>query len=211
MRTFRILFAGAAAAALFLGASATASGAGTADPVSLSVTYTCDFPLIGKQDLPVKISGTMPDTAVVGQPTTVADYEADATVHEAITDVLRQLEAKTVEGTGTAGVKATDGAGVTREYEVDLTVPRTPVPETGGLVVPAKGAVPPMTADNPGVARFDITPNFATTLTPKKADGSLTDLGTFTLNCNLKPGEKTHLGDVLVTESVAGHQPATRE
>lgn len=55
--------AGTAVTAILLG-----TGTSPADPASLTLDYSCPFPLIGTQQLKIVISADVPATATVGEP-----------------------------------------------------------------------------------------------------------------------------------------------
>src|SRR5688500_7560240 len=98
------LFARAAACALVAGAlSVATAGTSSAATAELTLTYSCDFSIIGAQDMPTKISSPdVPDSAVVGVPTAVSNTTVTSTVSEDATTTLAWLGAKSVDGTMTS-------------------------------------------------------------------------------------------------------------
>jgi hypothetical protein len=194
----RRLLGGLAVGATVLGA-VTFAGAGTglAATGSLTLNYTCPFPLLGAQDMTVKVQvDGLPDSAVVGEPTAEAAVTATATVGSTPTWGLNLFGAKTIDGTGTA-VTLINNAGTTSEAAPVLAVPTTAVPATGTFDAVATGVLAPITFANAGTTTYSVG-NFSTTLTPRKADGSLTGLGTLNLTCTLKAGQNTLLHTVQV-------------
>lgn len=179
------------------------AGAGTgvaAPPAELTLVYSCPFPLIGVKDMSVKITVTgLPDKPVAGQPTPEVDVTAVATVPADATAGLKLVQAATIEGKASADVKL-DNAGLALDLKVPLDFPKTNIPDSGPFDVNAKGKAPSFSLPNPGRTTIDVG-NFLTTLTPKKADGTPTGLGTFDSACTIKqtePPQKTRLYEVDV-------------
>lgn len=165
------------------------SGAGpsAAADQSLSLNYTCSFPLIGNQEVPVTIDLTLPDTITAGQSTGDIPVTANVTVPANATSGLNLVGAKTVQGTATSDVTVAQG-GTSTDVQPQLTIPSTPVPSSGSFPVVASGTQPGLTFASAGDGTITIG-NVSTTLDPKKADGSDTSLGTFTSNCTLDSGQ----------------------
>ena len=180
------------AAAVVGGTALWGAGVGSAATATLTLVYSCPFPLIGTQDMSVKIDvADLPDEAVVGSPIPEARVTATATVPEPATQGLALVGAATVEGTAKARTRV-DNAGFALDIVPNLTVAKTPVPSSGAFDTIASGTTPPVSFPNAGLTTIDIG-DFETTLTPRRADGSLTGLGTFTSPCTLKPGQSTRL------------------
>ena len=121
---------------------------------------------------------------------------ATATVPANATMGLWLVGAKTVEGTATSQTLV-DNAGTQQTVVADLVVAKTNVPTSGTFNTIATGGTPAITLANAGTTTINVG-NFSTTLTPRKADGSTTGLGTFTSNCTLKPGQVTKLHEFTV-------------
>ncbi|MCK2238537.1 MULTISPECIES: DUF6801 domain-containing protein [unclassified Crossiella] len=179
------------------------AGAGTgiaAPPAELTLVYSCPFPLIGVKDMSVKITVTgLPEKPVAGQPTPEVDVTAVATVPADATAGLKLVSAATIEGKAVADTKL-DNAGLALDLKVPMTFPKTPIPDSGPFDVIAKGKAPSFALPNPGRTTIDVG-NFLTTLTPLKADGTPTGLGTFDSACTIKatePPQKTRLYEVDV-------------
>jgi hypothetical protein len=173
------------------------AGTGMAATGALSLNYSCPFPLLGAQDMTVSISvDGLPDAAVAGVPTSEAHVVATATVGGGPTWGLNLFGAKTIEGTSVT-TTTIDNAGTAVNASPTLTVPSTPVPASGTFDAVASGTVLPVTFANAGTTTYSVG-GFSTTLTPRKADGSLTGLGTFTSDCTLKPGQNTTLYSLTV-------------
>ncbi|WP_158839895.1 DUF6801 domain-containing protein [Saccharothrix deserti] len=194
----RRLFGGLAVGAAIAGTVVFGgAGVGQAATASLTLVYNCPFPLIGAQDMSVKIvAEDLPDSAVVGRPIPATKVTATATVPANATMGLSLVGAKTVEGTATSQTRI-DNAGTPVDVVANLTVVKTNVPSSGTFDTVASGGTPPVTLANPGRTTITVG-NFTTTLTPRRADGSTTGLGTFTVNCTLKPGQVTKLYEFTV-------------
>lgn len=194
----RRIFGALAVGATVVGAMTFAgAGTGLAATGSLTLNYTCPFPLLGAQDMTVKVQvDQLPDEAVVGQPTPEALVTATATVGSTPTWGLNLFGAKTIQGTAQA-ITLIDNAGTATEVAPALAVPTTAVPATGTFDAVATGSFAPLTFANAGTTTYSVG-SFSTALTPRKADGTETSLGTLNLTCTLKPGQNTLLYTVQV-------------
>jgi hypothetical protein len=184
------LFARAAACVLVAGAlSVATAGTSFAATAELSITYSCNFSIIGAQDMPTTVSSSdLPDSASVGVPTAASNTTVKSTVSEDATTTLGWLGAKSVDGTMTSNVPVTN-EGATQTLTSVSTIPNTPVPAST-FDVTATGTFPAMTLANAGTATISLG-SATLKLTPRQADGSPTWLGTITVPCTVKPGQNT--------------------
>lgn len=191
---------GALAVATAVVGSVVFAGAGTgmAATKSLTLSYSCPFPLIGTQDMTVRITvADLADSAVVGQPVPGTRVTAIATVPSSATLGLRLVGATTVEGTAVANT-AVDNAGAVQNIVANLVVAKTNIPASGSFNTIATGGTAPATFTRAGATTVNVGA-FSTTLTPRRADGSLTGLGTFTSACTLKANQNTLLHTFTVS------------
>ncbi|SES36729.1 DUF6801 domain-containing protein [Actinokineospora terrae] len=204
-RTLVAAVAGTGAVGLVAAGLLLGSGAGVAEPVSLTLNYTCPFPLIGNQAIKVVISSDIPASVGVGEPTGAFDITAITTVPDTATQGLTLVGAATVEGKAVSGASVA-APGVTVPVSVPITVEKTPVPASGAFDVKATGQTPSLTFTQAGTARISVN-ELTLTLTPKKADGTLTGLGTFDSPCTLNPGQDNTLHTFQITGGTT--QPTT--
>jgi hypothetical protein len=193
-------------ATLVLTGLAVGAGVSTAasTPVDKTLTFTCPFPLIGNQTLAVRIQATMSTPDTVGGDLVTTNFSATATVPPTATQGLALVGATTIEGTAQAGV-ALNEAGTPLNITIPgLTIPSTPVPASGSFDTVASGPVPTATITKAGTTTVSVG-GFSTTLTPKKADGTPTGLGTFTSDCTLNSGQDAQ----LISFTVADAPPPT--
>ncbi|WP_199440016.1 DUF6801 domain-containing protein [Umezawaea beigongshangensis] len=184
------------------------AGTGAAATASLTLGYTCPFPLIGDQSVSVRIvAEQLPDAPVAGEPNPAVRVTATATVPATATQGLTLVGATSIEGTASA-VTTVDNAGVQLPITPALTVASTPVPASGPFDAVAAGSAPPVTFPNAGTTTISVG-NFSTTLTPRTATGAETGLGTFTSNCTLTPGQDTLLHTVEVAPPTTTQPPTT--
>ncbi|MFC3898550.1 DUF6801 domain-containing protein [Lentzea rhizosphaerae] len=185
------LFARAAACVLVAGAlSVATAGTSSAATAELNITYSCNFALIGAQDMPTTVSSSdLPDSAAVGVPTAASNTTVKSTVSESATTTLGWLGAKSVDGTMTSNVPVTNGS-ATQTLTSVSTIPNTPVPASGTFEVTATGTFPAMTLANAGTATITLG-NAELKLTPRYANGDPTWLGTITVPCTVKAGQNT--------------------
>ncbi|QFZ24158.1 hypothetical protein EKG83_10940 [Saccharothrix syringae] len=182
-------------------------GAGTAAAAQgdLTQNYTCPFPLIGDQNVTVNIKTTQPATITTGTFTPKIDITAVSNAGATATQGLRLVGAETIQGSAraTSTVTAPGDQGRLTVHVVS-DVPNQPIPAVGNdLVVNATGAAPGLRFDEPGTATVEVT-DLVLTMTPLRADGTPTDLGTFVADCTPAAGQ----GTVLQTYQVTGPEVA---
>jgi hypothetical protein len=163
---------------------------------SLTVRYTCAFPLIGSRSVTVTYGMDLPGSVMQGVPTSPSGATADITMPAVVTKGLALVGAATVLGSAASDQSVTNG---TARFggPVSYTVPSTPVPASGAFTMHARGTFPSITFPNAGTA--DLTAgNLSLTLTPLTGRGKPTVLGTFTSACTQVPGQNNVLGTIPV-------------
>ncbi|WP_410674874.1 DUF6801 domain-containing protein [Amycolatopsis sp. cmx-4-68] len=176
--------------------------ASASTPIDKKLSFTCPFPLIGKQKLDVEVKAAFEVPSAPGGTFTTADLAVAVTVPDKSTRGLALVGAASIEGTASAGVTLANGS-LTLPLALPLTVAKTAVPASGPFTTQAAGSVPPVQLPNAGKTTLTIG-DFSTRLTPKKADGSFTGLGSFTSDCTLDPGQDP----VLLSFDLSATQPS---
>jgi hypothetical protein len=150
------------------------------------------------QRLDVEVKASFEVPSAPGGTFTTTDLTVAVTVPDKSTRGLALVGAASIEGTASAGVTLANGP-LTLPLSLPLTVAKTAVPPSGAFTTQASGSVPPVRLPNAGKTTLTIG-DFSTRLTPKKADGSDTGLGSFTSGCTLDPGQDP----VLLSFELAG-------
>ncbi|MGW4400961.1 DUF6801 domain-containing protein [Amycolatopsis nivea] len=176
-----------AAALACLAVACLASPSAAATQVDKKLSYTCPFPLIGEQKLDVEVKASFDVPSAPGGTLTTSGLAVSVVVPDKATRGLALVGAASVEGTAAAEVKLANGS-LTLPVTVPLTVAKTTLPQSGSFTAQATGSVPPIVVPNAGKTTVTLG-GFSTRLTPKKADGSFTGLGSFTSDCTLDPGQ----------------------
>jgi hypothetical protein len=195
-KSLRGLAAVAAAAALT--GVALFTGAGSASAATLTLNYSCTFPLIGAQTIGVVITGTAPTSAVVGHPTAAFPLSTTVGVPATATEGLNLVGSKTISGTASASSTLNNSPAAPLGITGPLTIPTTTVPASGTFNVVATGTAPSETLTQAGTASITVG-NFTTTLTPRNSSGGTTALGTFTVTCTQVAGQNNTLASFPVT------------
>ncbi|POM27862.1 Exoglucanase B precursor [Actinomadura rubteroloni] len=204
-RRGRVVAVVAAAATAFSGAVAfgTAPSASADVPHGeLTLNYRCVYPMIGAQDLTVKVKVTgIPDTVSFGQTVDPLPIETVDTVSAQTTKGLFAMDAKSLEGTATAEVQGTWPDGHTEVLTGDLPIPKTSVPDEGSFPMSVNGKTPKaITAPNTkGWGRVNVG-NLKLHVAPKNAAGELTALGEFDVQCYQKAGQNNQIAAIYVKE-----------
>ncbi|WP_424184599.1 DUF6801 domain-containing protein [Actinokineospora sp. G85] len=191
------------AAALVATGLLLGSGSSSAVPVSLTLNYTCPFPLIGNQDIKAVITSDLPASVGIGEQTGKIAVKAVTTVSETATQGLTLVGAKTVEGSALAAATVA-APGITLPVNVPIAVEKTNVPASGAFDVNASGEAPSLSFQQAGEAKITVG-DLKLTLTPKTADGAETGLGTFESACTAKPGQD----NLLHTFTIGGGPGST--
>ncbi|WP_410588022.1 DUF6801 domain-containing protein [Amycolatopsis sp. lyj-23] len=187
-------------------ALAVAAPAAASTPIDKKLSFTCPFPLIGLQKLDVEVKASFEVPSAPGGTFTTGDLAVSVTVPDKSARGLALVGAASIEGTASAGVTLTNGP-LTLPLSLPLTVAKTALPPSGAFTTQASGSVPPVQLPNAGTTKLTIG-NFSTRLTPKKADGSFTGLGSFTSDCTLDPGQDPVLLSFDLETAPAQHRYA---
>ncbi|MCD9875163.1 hypothetical protein LJ657_16090 [Streptomyces sp. NR30] len=127
-------------------------------------------------------------TQVVGRATPRLPVDTKAMGGADVTRALRFIGATTVEGT--ADVHAVVAAPGVRDIPVTVTldVPRTAVPDSGPLTVPASGTIPSLTFRQPGPGKITIGA-IDLHIVPRDANGDETIAHKVDASCGLSDGQ----------------------
>ncbi|MGW7066774.1 DUF6801 domain-containing protein [Streptomyces sp. NPDC054855] len=160
-----------------------------ADPVSLTQTYTCVFPLMEEDPLTVVITADLPAKVRVGEQIPAFRVSSVSTVSKAAATALRTVGGTTLEGVATAGVTVHMPEGPL-DIGLDNTLPKTPLPQPpADFDVTATGQAPALTFRQPGSVKVDVT-SLLLTMNPRDATGAKTALDTFETECTLDPADQ---------------------
>jgi hypothetical protein len=181
------------------GADVTPPATGTPDPgpIDKTLTYSCVFPESGAVDVTGRITGTIPATGTVNgrvQP----NLSINATLPVVVADSLRNHNAATVSGKGTADADNIYN-GTAMSVGIPGPVPSVAVPASGELVATLSPAVPSIAVGAAGTLTISAGQYLNGTFTPLQADGTPTDLGTFDVPCTLNPGQNPALGTITIS------------
>ncbi|WP_199485408.1 fibronectin type III domain-containing protein [Actinomadura craniellae] len=180
----------------------TGSGAAQAAPASLTLNYTCPFPLIGTQQISVRIQTDIPPTIGVGEQTPEIIVNTVTTVPDTATQGMALVGAKTLEGDALAD-STIAAPGITLPVKVPAPLEKTNVPASGTFEVKATGKAPALTFTQPGSAKITVG-NILLKLAPKDAAGGLTGLGEFDAPCTQVPGQNNLLATFQITDGSSG-------
>ncbi|MGP4000343.1 DUF6801 domain-containing protein [Streptomyces sp. 8N706] len=131
------------------------AGPAAADPVSLTLRYTCSVPAIDDRPVTVMMHSDIPRSTAVGEPTPKFVIRAALPVNAADTKGLGKAGIKTIEGTVDAKVRVAAPEGDS-DVRVPFHVARTNVPASGPFSVKATGVAPPRTFSQPGRAKITV-------------------------------------------------------
>ncbi|MEC3978411.1 DUF6801 domain-containing protein [Amycolatopsis sp. H20-H5] len=197
---------GLVAAGLIVGAQVS-----SADPVSLTLTYKCEFPIVGVQPLKVAVTTDLPLTVPVNTPTGAFAIKAVSTISEDTVSGLGIIGATTLEGTAGASASVV-GAGINLpSLTVPVTLDKTNIPASGEMAINANGKTPSLTFKEAGDVKINVG-GLSLKVTPRKADGTVTDItpdGTISTACTQDPGQNNLLATIKVGSGPASSTPPT--
>ena len=120
------------------------AGAG-AVPISKTVQYSCNFPLMVPQPLTLHITSDIPATIDAGTSTPAFPISATADVSPLAAKGLRALDSATVEGSAAASASVALPTGGSLPVKVNTTVEKTAIPSSGAFSTKATGETPALT------------------------------------------------------------------
>ncbi|MCG8918539.1 fibronectin type III domain-containing protein [Actinokineospora sp. PR83] len=171
---------------------AAAAPAGVATgPQVIFAPQSCPFPLLVTQAVQVEGLVDLPSTAPVGQPTPATRAQFTVTFPAEVRQGLSLVGAETLDGTITVPLTGTysDGRVISTEHEIPLT--RVPVSGPPGPIQVVDGVpIPPVTEAAPTVLTWRVG-GLRAFLTPKRADGTPTGLGSFNTGCTVPERART--------------------
>jgi hypothetical protein len=171
--------------------------AASAVPVSTTLTYMCNFPLLLPQPLSLTINSDIPATQPLNTLTNSFAINATANVNAEAAFGLNAVGAVSVEGTATAAVSLVLPTGTVLPLQIPTTIPTTPIPASGGFTTTATGTTPQLTFSKPGNVKINVG-DLVLTLTPRLVDGTPTGLDTFETECHQDAGQNNTLATINV-------------
>lgn len=181
-------------------------GAVLAEPVSLTLEYTCPFPLIGDQPIIAQISADIPTEIAVDEPLGPFQIEALTTVNEDSRLGLKLVGSATIEGVATSTNIISTAAG-TRDIVVPLTIPQSPIPEESGpFTVPATGQATQQVFSTADIGSGAIlVGGLVLDMVARDASGNIAPapIGEFTADCTQLAGQD----NVLQSFDIVGNDP----
>ncbi|MEU8638813.1 DUF6801 domain-containing protein [Amycolatopsis sp. NPDC048633] len=197
-----------AAVGLLSAVNGALTGVGSAAPApavppdtkaTASVSVTCPFadPL-GARQLTAETAATLPSQAKTGTSAKIGAFSAKLTLPRdvALSYLPDGAAAGSLRGDVHVDLAVHQGDRADK-VPVDLTVPATPMPETGDLTLTATGTVPEIALNTVGAVTFDVTaPTLALEAVPPP-DTAVTQPAP-QIACTLDPDQQTALGKVLV-------------
>lgn len=196
---------GLATAVLVVGAQSS-----VAEPISLSLNYHCNLPLVGSQSLKVVINTDLPLSVKTGQPTGTFDIKAISTINADTVSGLNLIGATTLEGQAIAAANVA-APGLNLPVKVPNDIAKQDIPATGEMTVNAAGKTPSLTFNQPGEAKITVG-DLQLKVTPRKADGSVTGItpdGTIDAPCTQDPGQANTLATIKIGEGGGGTTTTT--
>ena len=210
----KLAIAGVAALAAF---GATASSAQAA--FNKTLTYSCDYPLVGFQPLTAEITADIPAEYPAGQLTPAFGIAVKATAGGNTSLAISLIQAASIESApnGTSSSATIKGAGLPAAglgVVVPISLANQAVSYPGDLVLNATGSTPPIAFPSPDPAAKITVDKITLNLVARKADGSKIilpkaatvvsdsdgDPETFDVPCTLAPAtQDTTLATINVT------------
>lgn len=176
-------------------------GWSAAATASLSLDYTCVFPMIEEQSLQVAIEAEMPEQVAVGEATGEFAIQATATASPEAWNGLYFVGGRTIEGVVDAEANIS-GPGLELPLTMPMTVAEQPMPDNGdNFQIDADGATPSLTFNEPGEVTISVG-DLVMLLEPRDANGALTGLGPFEAECAVDPNQDTTLHCMTVGDAV---------
>ncbi|MGV9883621.1 DUF6801 domain-containing protein [Streptomyces sp. NPDC003006] len=190
LRSRALPWRAAPAVLLLAGLIGVASGPpAAAEPVSLTQTYTCVFPIMEEDPLTVVIKADLPAKVKVGERIPAFRITSVSKVSGKAAAALRTVGGASLEGVATADVTVHMPEGPLN-LGIDNAIPNKPLPDPpADFEVTATGQAPPLTFRQPGSVKIDVN-SLLLTMTPRDTAGDKTGLDTFETECTLDPANQ---------------------
>ncbi|MGW0537184.1 DUF6801 domain-containing protein [Streptomyces sp. NPDC003032] len=203
LRSRALPWRAAPAVLLLAGLIGVASGPpAAAEPVSLTQTYQCVFPIMEEDPLTVVIKADLPAKAKVGERIPAFRITSVSKVGGEAAAALSTVGGATLEGVATADVTVHMPEGPL-DIGIDNTIPNKPLPDPpADFEVTATGQAPPLTFRQPGSVRIDVN-SLLLTMTPRDTAGDKTGLDTFETECTLDPASQNKTLHTIQVEPAA--------
>lgn len=199
-----VIAATAATAVVGLSAPITAQ----AVPVSLTLKYTCNFPLMDPQPLTLTINSDIPTSVPLNTGTDPFVVTATAEVSAQANRGLHALETVSIEGTASAAAKVVNPPGGSNlSIRVPTTIEKTTLPAAGAFTTKAAGATPRVFFFTAGESRIEVGDDLILRLTPRLADGTIAGTDKFESECFQDPGQDKVLARIQVVGTGTDNPP----
>jgi len=171
----------ALAAAMLAATGIAGTGYATAAPARTTLNYTCNY----GEAMQAAVTWDGPATVPIGRATPTITVNALATMDSMVTGYLNLAGMAAIAGTVNApGTVAAPEGNIPSALR--LTVPRTPVPASGALSVPANGVTPQLVFHQAGHATISVGNTLAMHFDTWDANGN--SKGEYDLSCTLDSG-----------------------
>lgn len=183
----------------------SAADSASAASSSVQLSYTCDFPVIGGRPMTATVEWDTPASVPVGTATPVLPISVAGVVTPDIAVDLRLLGAVGLDGSVEADVAVQAPPNATVPESVPLSIPRTAIPASGSLTVPARGTTPALRFAQPGHAQVTVGA-VSMHLDSYAVGGAL--VRSFDVPCRLDAGQNAVLAsfDITVAPPVGSTQ-----
>ncbi|MQY04784.1 DUF6801 domain-containing protein [Actinomadura macrotermitis] len=183
-----------------------ATGPASADPVNLTLKYTCGFPLLGEETVVAKIKSDVPKTIAVNTATP-----------KIVVDVVSTQTAKTYSALNIAGVASLEGSAradatvLAPQGDVAVGVPvkldktalpasETPIP----FDMHGSGTAPSLKFSKAGHAKINVGA-LMLNITPRDSEGAEVtlddpDYDIHKVACKIQPGQNATLAEFDITD-----------
>ncbi|WP_194926886.1 DUF6801 domain-containing protein [Catenulispora pinisilvae] len=174
---------------------------------TVQLDYTCTFPFVDGQNMAATVEWDSLPSVPVHTLTPVLAIDVQGVVGPAIPQGLGLIGVTSMDGTADVAGTVLPPQGGSIPEPVTLTIPRTPIPASGNLTVPAHGSTPQVGFDQPGTAQITVG---AVTLhlNGYRADGSATP-ALPDVPCKLNPGQNNVLARLQITPAPPPPTPPT--
>ncbi|MQY04783.1 fibronectin type III domain-containing protein [Actinomadura macrotermitis] len=206
----RLALATAAAGGMVAGMLGAVAGPASADPVNLTLKYTCGFPLLGDETVVAKIKSDVPTTIPVNTATP-----------KIVVDVVSTQTAKTYSALNIAGVATLEGSAradatvLAPQGDVAVGVPvkldKTALPPSDTPIpfdMHGSGTAPSLKFSKAGHAKINVGA-LMLNITPRDSDGAEVtlddpDYDIHKVACKIQPGQNVTLAEFDITPPGGG-------
>lgn len=177
----------------------------TPNSSAATLRYHCGFPLIGSQPMVATVQWNTPPVIEVGRPVPGLALSVQAAIPNQVVWGLNVIQVASFDGSADVSSHILAPQGDIPE-KVTLAVPKTGVPRSGSMTVPAAGSTPVVTFGQTGAGTVSAG---AVTMHLRGYTAGGSPKQPFDVDCTLDPGQNAVVATFDITAAAPSSAPSS--